>query len=562
MPQSSSKLRVGLLLNGMQVPAWVARMVERIQASHSSEVVLLVVDASTPPPSGQPFLQRLRTDPRTTLQQSWRGVLERLNARLCEAPAQLPDAFAGTDLGRLLGDVPRLNVVPRRTQWSDRLDEADLETIRSHDIDVLVRIGFRILRGGILAAARHGVWSFHHGDNRVNRGGPPGFWEAMQGWHTTGCTLQVLSEDLDNGLVLDRTWSTTIKESVVDNNRSTYWKSLAMMPRQLDALHRKGPERFFADARAAEPHPQIYSQRLFRAADNREYFGMLWRRYLRRLGDRIRARLWLDQWVLMWYRSDGFAGSLWRYHRLVPPKDRFWADPFVIARDGRHHIFFEELMYAPWKGHISVVSIEADGTCSEPQVALAEPHHLSYPFLMEHEGTLYMIPESRSDSCIPLYRCVDFPTRWEKVMNLMDAVQAADATVHFHDGRWWLFVNLIEQDGASSSDELFLFHADTFPTTQWHPHPMNPVVSDVRRARPAGRLFMHGGRLYRPSQDCSERYGGSWNLNVVDELSVTGYAERAISRADPHWAPDVVATHTYNADGGLHVIDAQVRRRR
>ncbi len=43
--------------------------------------------------------------------------------------------------------------------------------------DVLIRCGKGILRGDILYAARHGILSFHHADNRINRGGPPGFWE-------------------------------------------------------------------------------------------------------------------------------------------------------------------------------------------------------------------------------------------------------------------------------------------------------------------------------------------------------------------------------------------------
>ena len=48
---------------------------------------------------------------------------------------------------------------------------------------------------------------FHRGSKRANRGGPPGFWEVMDGEPVTGAVLQVLSEDLDAGLVLARSFS-------------------------------------------------------------------------------------------------------------------------------------------------------------------------------------------------------------------------------------------------------------------------------------------------------------------------------------------------------------------
>jgi hypothetical protein len=209
-----------------------------------------------------------------------------------------------------------------------------------------------------------------------------------------------------------------------------------------------------------------------------------------------------------------------------------------------------------------VIEVDAKGKPGPAMPVLVTDHHLSYPFVFEHEGQTYMVPESRSDNCVPLYRCVEFPLRWEKVMNLMEGVAAVDATLHFQNGRWWLFANMVENRGGSSCDELYLFHAPTFATQDWTPHPLNPIVSDVRRARPAGRLFERDGRLYRPSQDCSHRYGWGLNLNVVEQLDEQNYSERVVTKAEPDWAPDVVATHTYSSAGRLNVVDAQIRRRR
>jgi hypothetical protein len=123
------------------------------------------------------------------------------------------------------------------------------------------------------------------------------------------------------------------------------------------------------------------------------------------------------------------------------------------------------------------------------------------------------------------------------------------------DGRLWLFTAVAEE-GASLHDELHLFSATTLEGP-WEPHPMNPVVSDVRSARPAGRIFRHRGHLIRPSQDCSRRYGHALVFNRVDVLSADDYAETPIGRIEPDWMPGLVATHTYDAGTAFEVVDGK-----
>jgi hypothetical protein len=55
--------------------------------------------------------------------------------------------------------------------------------------------------------------------------------------------------------------------------------------------------------------------------------------------------------------------------------------------------------------------------------------------------------------------------------------------------------------GARDTDELHFYFASL--DCEWTAHPMNPVVSDVRCARPAGRTFEHDGVLVSPGQDSS-----------------------------------------------------------
>ena len=125
-----------------------------------------------------------------------------------------------------------------------------------------------------------------------------------------------------------------------------------------------------------------------------------------------------------------------------------------------------------------------------------------------------------------------------------------------------MFANMAEIEAALRTDELCLFYADNPLSTEWQAHPRNPIVSDVKSARSAGRLFIRNGRIFRPSQNCSPRYGYGFNICEIVKLTETEYEERVISRVEPKWQDDVLATHTFNYADGLTVIDAQIRRKR
>ena len=61
--------------------------------------------------------------------------------------------------------------------------------------------------------AKYGIWSFHHDDERVVRGGPPGFWEFMNKIPSNGVILQRLTNSLDKGIILKRVHFRTILHS-------------------------------------------------------------------------------------------------------------------------------------------------------------------------------------------------------------------------------------------------------------------------------------------------------------------------------------------------------------
>jgi len=285
------------------------------------------------------------------------------------------------------------------------------------------------------------------------------------------------------------------------------------------------------------------------------------RRLLRKVDKTFASWFFIDQWIILAGRQLDYQALDWRsLTPLIPPKDRYWGDPFPWQHAGCRYVFIEEKIYGAGRGHIVCLALDERGVLLSQQVVLERPYHLSYPFLFEHGHELYMIPETAEHGTVELYRCTRFPDQWELVRNLLSDIYAVDATLLEHLGRYWLFAN-VKQPGGSSLNALHLYSCNDPLESDWQPHPRNPVIIDLASARPAGRIFLHDGRLIRPAQDNSRRYGGALKFQRIERLSATEYEEapqRAFSAAGSQYR----ATHTFNQAGDLTVIDAVLRRRK
>jgi methionyl-tRNA formyltransferase len=549
---NATRLKVGLMLDSLTQPQWVYDIVDGIQQSGFAEVSLLIHNGDVDTPHRG--LQRiLRNRHRIAY-----ALYTRLDDRLFR---RQPDAFTERSIADLVAGVPSVRVVPIKKKFSDYFDAADVAAIRAHGLDVALRLGFRILKGDSLHIARYGVWSYHHGDNLVNRGGPPGFWEVMQQEAVTGSVLQVLTDELDNGQVIYRSYAPTDARSVRRNLDNFYRKSSTFVLRKLRELSYRG-----AAALECDPHAETftpYCRPLYKEPGNLAMTKMAARLFIRYAADKLRSTVYLDQWAVAYRLNPALSApdpGMHRYKLLLPPVDRFWADPFPVVTAGRQFIFVEELQYSSGKGHISVLELDKKGELRGVEPVLEQEHHLSYPFVFEWKGAHFMIPDSGDRRRVEIFRASDFPRGWQLENVLLDNVFAVDATLHEADGVWWMFTN-VGEEGTWNHDELHLFHAAS-PLGPWQPHAMNPVKSDARSARPAGRLFWWKGSLYRPSQDCSGHYGRAVVINKVLRLSPAEYQEVEVSRLEPRWAPNLLGTHTLNAAPGISVADVLVRRRR
>lgn len=246
-----------------------------------------------------------------------------------------------------------------------------------------------------------------------------------------------------------------------------------------------------------------------------------------------------------WMPSPG----AWKYH----------ADPFGVQRGETAHVFVEAFDYRTKHAVIEHFELGPDNVWHGGETVLAQPFHLSYPFLIDHGDDVFMVPESHRAREIALYRARRFPHQWAKETVLLADVPGAEPSLICHGGSWWMFFTIVGPH-ARDQRELHVAFADRL-TGPWRLHPLNPVLKERAGARPGGTPFVGtDGKLILPVQDCSQSYGGALRFLKFIELE----RDRVdIQRLSTRLEGEMVSSthrdgfHTFSACGDRTLFDVK-----
>lgn len=555
---ATAPLRVGLIVDAERVSVYIADWVHWAKTQENIVISHLIIQDVPPRVSrrvARIFSSVARVGVRAYFETLSFSLITRLEALRLRRTEKFSNHFAREDISTL---VPRrLRIAPMISPSGHvyRYRKVDVEAVKALGLDVMIRCGAGILRGDILTASRLGVLSFHHADNRVNRGTPAGFWEVYHRHDATGFTLQRLTEELDGGDVLMRGQFAT-RPYYLLNQAALYKKSNFYMKKLLGDIARTGELPPFQ-----ENAP--YYNPLYRRPD--------WRAQLCYVLYLIWAyAVYLYQRLIEWRTSRwgvAFGAShwrnlvMWRAQRIPNPPHGFLADPFLIRHENKSYCFVEEYDDHQRRGRIAVYGLS---TTRSDRIgdAVSEPFHLSFPYVFAYEGKYYMCPETRQNNDIRLYECVEFPLRWQLKKTIMTQVSAVDSMIFEHEGRWWLFTNIDPADADDRCAELFIFYADNPLADVWTPHPMNPVMVDATKARNGGLLY-DKGRIFRVSQQQGfDSYGKSAWINEIVTLTTEAYEEIPRAKIEPNFFQRLSGCHHMHSDGKFTVFDYVEKRRR
>ena len=116
----------------------------------------------------------------------------------------------------------------------------------------------------------------------------------------------------------------------------------------------------------------------------------------------------------------------------------------------------------------------------------------------------------------------------------------------------WLLTNKSNDSSNDPNNELYVYKIiGNF--RKLIPHKLNPVITDCRTARNAGKLLIPN-KLFRPSQiNDSTGYGIGLNINNIDKLNLDSYEERTVKRIFPYKIPNTDGLHHIN-NSDKHIV--------
>ncbi|HEX2829938.1 MAG TPA: hypothetical protein VHP37_26560 [Burkholderiales bacterium] len=246
---------------------------------------------------------------------------------------------------------------------------------------------------------------------------------------------------------------------------------------------------------------------------------------------------------------------------VASPYASYYADPFLLVARGERWLFVEEFHCPSNRAHISAMRVGENLRVGEAVLALDPGCHTSFPFVFEHDGAVYLLPETSQARSVDLYVCEGLPDRWRLAQRLLSGVDCADSVLLLHGGVWYLVTSQADE-GAKQRRALAIYWSETLLSGHWTPHPVNRRRLYADRphgyGRNAGAIVRAGDDLLRPMQASTRYYGEAASLMRIDALTPERYAEAPY--AGEHATARIAAlrsTHHVSAAGGLVAWDTR-----
>jgi hypothetical protein len=540
------KVAIAILCNSMSFHKWQADIIRALHGHECCHVRGFIVEQNVRPTVGR--------SPSNWSRMTWKVA--------CAIEA-LWFPRKGSDVNQLIDIRSEFEQTPKFFITSDkqttasksRLCDEDIRKCRELDCDIFIDFNPGDLHEEIFGIPRIGIWSYHLADDRVHKGTPPGFWEFYDDDPMTGLTLR--SADCSGGSVLARGFYRTDRLSWRRNAESLYAKGSHLLLDKIVELYMLG-----AISVIREELPHIYAGRT-RTSPNSVHLIIATMKSLYRLARSVLHKvIFRDVWELIISERDHGALDMAAFERVIPPRGSFWADPFIIEQQDGVYVFFEEYEFKTKKGQIAVIKME--GTKARPhQTVISTKYHLSFPYIFEFQEQLYMCPESSQNKTVEIWKCKKFPNIWEKELELLNDLSAADTVIFQHDGKWWLFTNVDRSGSGDHCYELWAFYADHPLDGPWSPHGRNPLIVDTRCARNAGRVrWCDGLGLVRSSQINTGSYGSGIDIRRITKLDEKCYDEESIREMRPIWDRALTGLHHCDMSENYVVFDVCRRRLR
>lgn len=266
-----------------------------------------------------------------------------------------------------------------------------------------------------------------------------------------------------------------------------------------------------------------------------------------KLSNKIKIIVWnigfINHNIESFMHNNGGFKVEWMNHSY---RDRFFADPFVLAADSSYiYILAEEYLFSEGKGRIVKLTVDkmTKKLCNNERL-IDTDYHLSYPFIFDN----CIMPEQNKSGRWLSY---DFNGRLKATLANIGLI---DSTI-FNDGSdQWVFATEIEENKDSALRKVYRYkmvNGMIDETTKML------VKNSLTASRPGGNFFSYQGEWYRPAQTSTESvYGESIAICKVISNTDAEYKEEVVRSVDTHTQKRFnQGMHTFNIADDMIIVD-------
>lgn len=235
-----------------------------------------------------------------------------------------------------------------------------------------------------------------------------------------------------------------------------------------------------------------------------------------------------NKWCLAIIETDFKDLKKIDYKLIIPPKNSFWADPFVICFKKKIFVFFEEYNYINKKGHICCAELQ-NNKLKNKQIILKRKFHLSYPNVFKYNKKFYLIPETQQNNNVQIFKSTKFPFKWKLHKTLFKERKIVDTTFLEMFKKKYIFYNekYLHENNYLFNKRLNVDIIKDLDNAVIKKHKKNPIIFNDFKGRNAGSIFKINQKFYRPSQinNSNKEYGYGLALSVIKKINENLYKE-------------------------------------
>ena len=535
-------MKIGIILDSTKVSWYLNDLVEWIKKDPSLNLEVLLI-------------QNIKNKKKSLFKENFSKLLDRIFFKIIgitekklihKKYSQYENHFLKYDLKKFQINEINLDFQISKNGKDFVYSKEDINKIKKLNLDIIIRGGSGILKGEVLNSSKLGIISFHHGNNLVNRGTPPGFWEVYEKDAKTGFTIQILNEQLDGGKILKRGNFRTeqfyyLNDIILKERSNHYMKEVLKEISITNEL-----------PTSMENYP--YYNKLYVSPNFIESINYLTSRIYDKIKNYILDKIFYKVWHVGFQQEKVKKVAFYKSKLIPNPKNSFLADPFIIEFQNNNYLFAEEYNFKNKKGVISVYKIYKNSS-ERIGIALEENFHLSFPYIFEFEKNYYMVPETNKVNEIRIYKCEKFPLRWKYEKTIMKSIKSSDSMIFSFNNYWWL-ITTFSNTGHNPDSELQIFYSEKGPlTNSWISFKKNPVFIDPEIGRNGG-IFFDDKKLYRVAQSFGfNAYGKKINIQEIIKLDPNNFLEKEYCAIEAKFLKNLIGIHHLHSNSNYTVFD-------